>query len=817
MLSIKRIGCSSSAISYYANLGQEEYYVGGAEPPGTWWGNGAEVLGLKRGSIVEAETFRNLLTGLSIDGATKLVQNAGSEKRLSALDLTWSAPKSVSAAWSAASAARRKQIESASERALHKALGKFDELCGVTRRGKAGERTEKAGLVGAVFRHNTSRGIPGSVPDPNLHWHVVICNVATRSDGSTGSLDARELFRKNMKMALGAMFRAELSKEMEQLGLFSYRPERNGRVASWFELSAVPPVLVDEFSKRRKEIEKWLRKNSVSGAKAAEKAATATRREKESFNQGELFDEWRQVAAEHGLTERQLEACFQAKLRPRNESKEAQRAVADALNGITSSHSHFSKLELIRFAAEASQARGVGIDQITEHVSAALSNPLVAVRLQNDGSGPRYTTPEMLAMEKRMLDAAIRLAKGNSHHVSVAAVDEVVGRFPTLRAEQADAIRHITSTGGISCVNGMAGTGKTFMLNVAREAWEGAGLNVIGTALAAKAAKGLQSGSGIESVHIHRLLREIESGERSPSAKSVIVVDEAGMVGTRLMDKLVALASRSGSKLVLIGDHRQLQAIEAGSPFRGIAERVGSKELSDIIRQRSKWARKAVAEFAEGKAESALGRHYERGLLDIADDREEAMERIASDWVSSAGRVSPKEILAFVGTRMEASAVNRLCQDKRRLAGHISQDSISCGGDDFHIGDRVIFTRNNAALFVDNGSTGTVVGLGSKELSVQLDDGLTVRIDIQAFEDLSLGYAVTTHKGQGVTVERSLVLAGGPMTDRELSYVQGSRARGTTKFYTDVLSGGEDVAALAKQMAKSRAKDLAHDYVLERT
>ena len=235
MLSIKPIGCTLGQVAYYVNLGREDYYVNDNEAPAMWWGRGAHRFGLS--GEVNAERLGNLLRGFSPDGSVPLVQQAGSEERRAAFDLTFSGSKSVDAAWSQGNSAQRKAIVDVCERSLRKVLRLFEDQCGHSRRGRFGRKTEKAGLIGAICRHDTSRGLPGKIPDPNLHWHVVVCNVALRADGTTGTIDARKLFETHMKMCLGAMFRAEVSKELEALGLTSHRPIReNGKAASWFEL-----------------------------------------------------------------------------------------------------------------------------------------------------------------------------------------------------------------------------------------------------------------------------------------------------------------------------------------------------------------------------------------------------------------------------------------------------------------------------------------------------------------------------------------------------------------------------------------------------
>lgn len=813
MLSIKPIGSSKEEVGYYATLGSEDYYVKGSEPPGSWWGEGAFALGLE--GTVGGAKFRNLLLGLSPDGEQKLVQNACDPKRRSAFDLTFSVPKSVSALWGASRETERLAIQAASERALHATLQEFDRLCTFTRNGKLGIESEKAEPIAAIFKHETARAVPGSVPDPNLHFHVVVLNAVLREDGRSGALDARPLFERHMKMALGALFRAELSKELEALGLSSHRATKTvaGRTKelSWFELDCVPEGLLKVFSKRREAIEGFLKRKGLSGAKAAEFAALATREGKKAISRDELFVEWERVARECGLSPQVIGKVFEA-FQERNVAAECTLVVAKSLKRITDERAHFTELELLRFAAEEAQARGLGIAEVKDSVASALLSPSV-VRLTDQDEKPRFTTQEMLTVETRMLRRVEDSRENSSHALSGESVAEVLRSFKTLSAQQREAVRHITlGEDSVSCVNGLAGTGKTFMLSIAREAWEREGFRVLGVALAAKAAQALEDGSGIESTHLHRLFHELDQRARKLSSPTVVVLDEAGMVGTRHMERLLTEVGRVGAKLVLVGDHRQLQAIDAGAPFKAIADRLGCAELTGITRQRESWTRDAVVEFSEGKAASALSRFAARGLLSVSPDREEAMSKLVSDWA----KVDTSSALIFAGTNLDVLGLNRLCQEKRLDKGELGEDSLRVGNYAFHVGDRVMFTRNERALLVKNGMTGVVTEVNGARsyLRVAIDGGLSILVDTQRFDDLALGYAVTTHKGQGQTVENAFVLTGGPMTDRELSYVQASRARGETRIYTDLLSGGDNLERLARQMSRSNAKDLAHDYLL---
>ncbi len=197
--------------------------------------------------------------------------------------------------------------------------------------------------------------------------------------------------------------------------------------------------------------------------------------------------------------------------------------------------SRFSELELVRRVAEASPGTGMGIEEIRTAVREVLTDRTRIVPLALVAGEPQFTTLEMLAVERQLLDAVERSRNAVGNAIDERAALAILNRYETLRQEQATAVRHVAlGRDAIACVNGMAGTGKTFLLQVAREVWEASGREVIGTALAAKAAQTLEEGSGIRSLHLHSLIREIEQGKRTLSSSTVLVLDEAGMVGTAM-------------------------------------------------------------------------------------------------------------------------------------------------------------------------------------------------------------------------------------------------------------------------------------------
>ncbi|MDE2125251.1 MAG: relaxase domain-containing protein [Armatimonadetes bacterium] len=316
--------------------------------------------------------------------------------------------------------------------------------------------------------------------------------------------------------------------------------------------------------------------------------------------------------------------------------------------------------------------------------------------------------------------------------------------------------------------------------------------------------------------------------------KTVLVIDEAGMVGTRQMERLLQACAHANCKVVLVGDERQLQPVEPGGPFYSILNRIGCARLSDIVRQgldagdtNPAWKREASRAMAEGRAGDALRAYSDRGFFYVAQGRKRALQALIRKW-AEIGLRKPESCLIMTGKRREADELNRLAQDERRRAGRLGLRFARVGAATFYELDRVVFTRNSQCIGVMNGDFGTVTHVDnvSARLKVQLDSGAEVAVPFRRYMDLSLGYASTTHKAQGATVDHAYVLCGGPMADRELSYVQASRARLDTHFFSEALPGPDSrkeqraertINELARIMSRSRQKDLAHDVLRQPT
>jgi Ti-type conjugative transfer relaxase TraA len=427
----------------------------------------------------------------------------------------------------------------------------------------------------------------------------------------------------------------------------------------------------------------------------------------------------------------------------------------------------------------------------------------------------RFSTRDMVTTEARMMDAAEALAAAPTHVVSAAQLQAAQARHARLSGEQLEAVAHITAPGQIAAVAGAAGSGKSASLMAAREAWEAEGFRVRGAALAGKAAEELQRSAGIESRTLYALEYSWRNGRDPLADRDVLVIDEAGMVGSRQMGRVLAAARDAGAKVVLVGDARQLQPIEAGAAFRAVVERIGVAEIEAIRRQRERWAREASQAFARGAVGEGLTAYAERGHVRLVESRDAAKAAIARDVVATGRGGGANLILAH--TNEDVQDLNTLVRAERQRAGELAAEAqfqTVRGARSFAAGDRLVFLRNDWGLEVKNGTLATVEQAGQGRVVALIDGGARVSIDQATYADIDHGYAVTLHKAQGATVDRAFVLASGGM-DRHLIYVGMTRHRDTATLYAG-LDDFKDEAALARRLSRARPKASTLDFAERR-
>jgi Ti-type conjugative transfer relaxase TraA len=484
-----------------------------------------------------------------------------------------------------------------------------------------------------------------------------------------------------------------------------------------------------------------------------------------------------------------------------------------ALDAITHQQATFTKRELAAFVHRHSD----GKEQFDAAYSAVRGSPDL-IALGEDGRGQdRFTSRAMIETEQRLHRAADEMAQRANHSVNdvqrSAAFASAARRGLVLSGEQKSAFEHVTKGKGVAVVVGYAGTGKSAMLGVAREAWESAGYNVRGAALSGIAAEGLENGSGIASRTIASLEHQWGKGREELTSRDVLVIDEAGMVGTRQMERVLSHASKAGAKVVLVGDQQQLQAIEAGSAFRAIHERHGGVEISEVRRQLSAWQQDATRHLATGRTGEAIRTYEERGMVHATDTREIARTELIERWNRERQDSPGDSRIILTHTNDEVRELNSMARGKMREAGALGADATiksARGEREFASGDRIIFLRNERGLGVKNGTLGRVEQTIAQTMAVHTDDGREVVFDTKDYAHIDHGYAATIHKAQGMTVGRAHVLAT-PGMDSHSAYVAMSRHRdGLALHY-----GRDDFAdqsKLVRTLSRARGKDMVGDY-----
>ncbi|MBI5321166.1 Ti-type conjugative transfer relaxase TraA [Bradyrhizobium sp.] len=483
------------------------------------------------------------------------------------------------------------------------------------------------------------------------------------------------------------------------------------------------------------------------------------------------------------------------------------------LDAITQQQSTFTRRDMAKFAYRHSD----GVDQFNEVMGAMGSAPDL-VELGKDGRGEeRFTTRQMIEAERHLHRAAESMAGRQRHQVNdkhrQAALVHAEQRGLVLSGEQVDAMAHVTDGRDLGVVVGHAGTGKSAMLGVAREAWEAAGYEVRGAALSGIAAENLKAGSGIASRTIASLEHGWGQGRDLLTSRHVLVIDEAGMVGTRRLERVLSHAAEAGAKVVLVGDPRQLQSIEAGAAFRSIHERYGGAEIGEVRRQREDWQREATRDLASGRTGIALEAYRSRGNVHEAKTREQARGDLIDRWDRDRQATPDRSRIILTHTNDEVRALNEAARERMRAAGDLGEEvrlTVERGARDFASGDRVMFLQNERGLGVKNGTLGTIERVNAQSMTARTDDGRDVSFDLKDYNRLDHGYAATIHKAQGMTVDRTHVLAT-PGMDAHGSYVALSRHRDGV----DLHYGRDDFASqerLTRTLSRNRSKDMASDY-----
>jgi conjugative relaxase-like TrwC/TraI family protein len=803
------------------------------QAPGRWLASPETLarLGLE-GEKVEGSDFIALMEGRHPRTDQWLRQAGAGGGRGGGIDLTFSAPKSVSTVWALGDPSQRRDMEAAHAAAVTEAMAHLTETVPTVRRSHDGVVVEDhaVDLVAAEYRHTTARGVmEGDAPDPQLHSHVVVTS-AIRDDGRIVAVASRPIFRAAREV--GAYYRSALAHELAERG---YAIERGtGREGRYFEVAGVPRGLLDAFSARSREVARAAERFRAKWGRAPERGELRqlkleNRKAKVLVTHSDLQQAWNETAARfddmadepRALRETTGVAPVEMALEDRVEQRLTERAAT------------FEAGELRAVLLEQS------VGELPPRQALARARTMVAERRILPLEGGLLTTLAVRAreqaIERRFGELSTAAGRDVGEHAREFAGDRIAERIGArLSDEQDHALRVITGPERGAILVGPAGTGKGVVIDAAARAEQLTDRRTLGIAVSGSTAQRLGQDSPAlagQTLTLDALVARVQRGQLLVDEDTTIYFDEAGMADTDRLDRLTEVVVDTGSKLVAIGDGAQLPSIGAGGMFDRLAQLVPSAQLSNVRRTLDPAEQRAWADLRAGRTDRAMAHYLAQGRLHMADTRDDALERAVRNWATLT-ETHPIEQVALISdaSNKEIHRLNARAQHYRSERGELGELEVQVPGVHYGVraGDRVAMIDQHhepGQERIENGARGQVLDINDAgEVMVEFD--VTGQWRTLAGDDLArlrLGYAQHIHRAQGATVTRTLVVTGGWQTSKEPAYVEASRAREGTDWYVsreDLGVEGHDsdrITRLAEAMSRSHAQtpSLAHPELSE--
>lgn len=787
MLSIGKLGTGQEM--YYLEKvaeGAEDYYSGEGEVAGQWMGDAAAELGLS--GEVGADQLTAMLTANNPASGEPLgLRAVGGRGPVPGFDLTFSAPKSVSLLWGLGGPVAGVEVNAAHRSAVEAALGYLQQEACWTRRGAGGAEFVKGnGYLAAAFEHRSSRN-----GDPQLHTHVLVANATQGPDGRWTRLYHPAVYEHAQTASY--LYQAELRHELTRRLGVEWQEVRKGIA----EIEGFADDHLREFSTRRAEILEAA--GPDASARSMEVAALTTRQAKEQgVSREELHQRWQSRGEEIGLDAETISQTFDpgalldptlGEISPVSHKQIGEEATAHA--------SHFERRDAIQ-AVAGSQRAGAPAAEVLRMADEFLASDQVLHVSETPRAG-RFTTRRVWELERQALATAERMrgeARGQAGELVAARVIEA---RPTLKTDQQEMVRRLLAEReGISVVVGEAGTGKTFAIVAAAEGWAQAGYGLRAVAPTWRAANVLRA-EGLEATSVARLLAQMDGGGDGAEADSsllsprtVLLVDEAGMVGSAELAALIEAADAAQAKLVLVGDHQQLGEIEAGGLYRALAERGDPILLDEVIRHNHDVDREAARMIREGEGRAALALYRSEERVTVAPDAEARREAMVADW--HRAYQEGQDALMVAKRNAEVGRLNATARELLKAEGQLGAQEIEVGEARFAAGDQVITRVNDHAAAIYNRERWQVAEVNAERGRIVLS-GIDQERSIEIGPDylsrttphgeapaIQHAYAVTTYCAQGSTVDRAYVMAD-PSMDKQELYVAMSRSREETYLY----------------------------------
>jgi hypothetical protein len=424
-----------------------------------------------------------------------------------------------------------------------------------------------------------------------------------------------------------------------------------------------------------------------------------------------------------------------------------------------------------------------------------------AVRVGHDRrlGGERFSTPELLSLERHLVEGATSRTGESCAVVRPELVHQVLDRHASVGEDQAAMVADLTQGGdGVAVVVGRAGSGKTWALGLAREAFELDGHQVLGAAPTGIATVGLADEGFADARTVDRLLLDLQRGQVELDSRTVLVVDEAAMVATRKLAPLLDHAERARAKVVLVGDDRQFASIQAGGGFRALRLRLGASELTVNRRQVEAWEQQAIDDVRAGNLEQAIAAYAEHDRIRAFEARDDRDRALVSDWWQA--HQAGEQPVIYAHRRAQVDQLNTVCQWLRAEAGQLGPERLTVGDRSFAVGDVVVLGANaRDRLGVVNGTTAIITGLDLQGRAItartlEEQPPRTVRLPGWYLDAavrpgqsrrVDLAYARTDMRSQGRTEQRALLALDG-VEDMQGGYVQLTRSKHRTDLYLTV-------------------------------
>jgi conjugative relaxase-like TrwC/TraI family protein len=808
---------------YYLNPSGEP-----TQAPGRWLASSETLarLGID-GETVGGPDFIAMMEGRHPRTGGWLRAAGATGARGGGIDLTFSAPKSVSVIWAIGDATQRRDMTDAHAAAVGQAMLYLTEIVPTVRRRVGRDVLEEYAqdLLAAEYRHTTARGVlNGDAPDPQLHSHVVITS-AVRTDGRIVAVASRPVFRAAREV--GAAYRSALAHELAKRG---YAVEAGtGRHGRYFEIAGIPRGLSQAFSARTREVTKAAERFRAKWGREPERGELRrlkleNRRAKVLVTRSDLQAAWRETAARFELTGNALTESLDTAQDSRSDGPLDTRVASR----LTDRSATFQPGEFRAVLLEQS------VGELSPSQALAFSRTMIAkgqvLRLEGGLMTTRTVRSREEEIEARFTKFAEAAARDVGENARELARDQVAERIGScLSDEQARALAVITGPERGAIVIGPAGTGKGVVIDAAARAEQLTGHEALGIAVSGSTAQRLGRDSPAlidKTLTLDALIARVDIGRLSVDQRTTIYFDEAGMADTSRLERLTELVERTGAKLVAIGDGAQLPSIGAGGMFDRLAEIAPCAELSTVHRTRDRGEQRAWSDLRAGRTDKAIAHYLANGRVHIADTRDEAIEHAVENWATLTETHPIAEVaLISDASNKEIARLNARAQHYRAERDELGELEVDVPGVHYGIreGDRVAMIDQHhepGERRIENGSQGEILEISpAGEVLIEFDvTGQRRTLVGEELANVRLGYAQHIHRAQGATVTRTLVVTGGWQTSKEPAYVEASRARHGTDWYVNRHELGEEghdtdrIERFASNMRRSRrqAPSLEH-------